>query len=116
MAQRLSYVAGIVDPHGGLRVVVTERKGDFERNHRAAGEKVFVVPDLLVPEPVPWDMIPWMIKQVELHIDWWVRTRNDPAQVERGCVAAYRKRTADNLATLARGETYSSVHIEENMR
>jgi hypothetical protein len=88
-----SHVAGIVDTRGGLRVVVTERKSDFNRHHRQPGEMVFVVPGLMVTEPVPWDFIPEMIGRVERHIAEWVRTRNDPDNI-KACVAEYLKRVA----------------------
>ena len=89
-----SHVAGILDTKGGLRVVVTERKGDFDRHHRGPGEMVFVVPGLIVEEPVPWDFIPVMIKRVEDHIAEWVRTRNDPDNIRTVCVAKYLERMA----------------------
>ena len=48
----LSAVAGIIDKNGGLRVVVTERWR--MKYHVKKGEKIFVVPNLKVQEPVAW--------------------------------------------------------------
>lgn len=72
-----SHVAGILSMDGGLRVVVTRRKGDFERHHRRPGERVLIVPDLRVKEPVPWDKIPWLIGRVERHVRAWMREQNE---------------------------------------
>lgn len=46
-----SAVAGILSRDGGLRTVVTQRWR--MRSHLKRGERLFVVPDLLVDEPVP---------------------------------------------------------------
>lgn len=55
----LSSVAGIIDPEGNVRVVVTE----LHRFHYHVrdGERIFVVPGLLVQEPVEWGLIPYVI-------------------------------------------------------
>lgn len=46
-------MAGILSPDGGLRTVVTQRwRMKF---HLARGERLFVVPGLLVDEPVPFN-------------------------------------------------------------
>lgn len=75
-----SAVAGILDPYGGLRVVV-DRDSKF-RHHVRCDEMPFVVPGLRVREPVPWHQIPFVIASVERHIAEWVRTRNDPEALE----------------------------------
>jgi hypothetical protein len=48
-----SAVAGIIDAGGGFRVVVTQRWR--MRNHVKKGERIFIVPGLLVQEPVIGD-------------------------------------------------------------
>jgi hypothetical protein len=63
----LSAVAGILDQKGGLRVVVTQRWR--MRHHVKKGERLFVVPDLLVQEPVPWNDIPATIASVHRHVN-----------------------------------------------
>lgn len=62
----MSAVAGILDKKGGLRVVVTQRWR--MRHHVGKGEKLFVVPDMEVKEPVPWDDIPPLIETVQKHV------------------------------------------------
>lgn len=62
----LSAVAGIVDKKGGLRVVVTQRWR--MRHHVGKGERLFVLPDLEVSEPVPWDDIPPLVDRVHRHV------------------------------------------------
>lgn len=62
----LSSVAGILDQKGGLRVVVTQRWR--MRHHLGDKEQLFVVPDYLVQEPVPWDDIPPLIERVQKHV------------------------------------------------
>lgn len=62
----LSSVAGILSPDGGLRIVVADR--DSMRHHLAPGEKLYVVPDYLVIEPVPWERVPQVIEAVQKHV------------------------------------------------
>ena len=45
-----SQVAGILDKGGGFRVVITQ-PGQFH-HHVGPGERLFVIPDLMVEEPV----------------------------------------------------------------
>jgi len=69
-------VAGIIDPSGAMRVVVTEHERLWA--HPQVDELVLVVPRFGVACPVPWDGIPWVIRQAFTYADWWVKTRNDP--------------------------------------
>lgn len=62
----MSAVAGILDKSGGLRVVVTQRWR--MRHHVFRHERLFVVPDLDVKEPVPWNDIPPLIEKVQKHV------------------------------------------------
>lgn len=98
-----SAVAGIIDDYGGLRVVVTD---NGFHHHLRPGERLFVVPNFYVEEPVPWDMIPHLIAFVEWNIDWWIRTRNDPAALEDLPIKMYRLRCS---RTYQRG----SVHLPD---
>jgi len=62
----LSAVAGILERGGGCRIVVTS---PFRfRYHLQPGERLFVVPDFWIEEPVPWGLIPWLIGRTELHV------------------------------------------------
>jgi len=65
-APPLSAVAGIVDKRGGLRVVVACK--ETLGHHLTEGERIFVVPGMLVQEPVPWDEIPAVIERVQKHV------------------------------------------------
>src|SRR5215831_15090224 len=62
-----SEVAGILDRRGGLRVVVTQRWR--MRHHVRKGERLFVVSDLKVQEPVAWNNIPPLIARVQQHVE-----------------------------------------------
>jgi len=61
-----SAVAGIIDASGGLRVVVTEhwRMG----MHVGEGERLFIVPDLEVQEPLSMAQAAPIIEIVKKHI------------------------------------------------
>ena len=72
----LSSVAGMLDGYGGWYTVVAPRKS--LRHHVRPGQLLLVVPDYKVKEPVPWNNIPGLIRRVELHILWWINSRNDP--------------------------------------
>ena len=61
-----SAVAGIIDRNGGLRVVVTERWR--MQQHVGHGERLFIVSDLEVQEPVRWGQVPDVIEAVKQHI------------------------------------------------
>ena len=61
-----SAVAGIVDANGGLRVVVTEHwRMGFHVRH---GERLFIVPDLEVQEPLSMAQAAPIIEIVKKHI------------------------------------------------
>ncbi len=85
----LSAVAGILSPEGYFRVVVTQRWR--MRHHLAKGERLFVVPGYLVQEPVKWDHIPLLIRKVELYIEWWLTSRNDPLTLRDPAIQNYLK-------------------------
>jgi hypothetical protein len=87
MEKGLSAVAGILDAKGGLRVVVTQRwRMKF---HVCDGDKLFLVPGFLIQEPVEWNYIPILIRRVELYIEWWITTRNDPTQLRAPAIQRY---------------------------
>jgi len=92
MAQRApkSSIAGIIDPWGGLRIVVAQP--DTFKHHIAEGEMLFVVPNARVREPVPYHKLGWLERVTRKHIGWWIRTRNDPDAIEKGPVKLYRLR------------------------
>jgi hypothetical protein len=58
----LGAVAAILDHGGGIRVVVTDEPWTFPQ-HAGPDEQLLRVPGLVVPVPVPWDMIPWVVRQ-----------------------------------------------------
>src|SRR4030095_7852042 len=85
----LSAVAGILDNAGGLRVVVTQR-WRF-RHHVKKGERLFVVPDLNVQEPVPWDDIPPLIETVQKHVAATLAPVNHCGECTACCFTLYIK-------------------------
>lgn len=90
MKRDKSAIAGIIDAYGGLRIVVAHPK--TFKHHLADGEKLFIVPNVSVREPVPYNKILWLEQVTRKHIDWWIRTRNDPNDIEKGAVKLYRLR------------------------
>jgi hypothetical protein len=87
-----SHIAGILDAHGGLRVVVGTRSSIYANYSLSLPEKLFILPGVLVEEPVPWDQVPWTIRRVELYIEWWCRTRNDPDDLNHIAIQRYISR------------------------
>src|SRR5215475_6822454 len=85
-----SDLAAIVDSYGGLRVVVAPAR--TFRHHVRPGEMLFQVPDFKIREPVPWEKIPYVIALAERQVAWWIRTRNDPADLELEPIRFYRLR------------------------
>jgi Fe-S-cluster containining protein len=61
-----SAVAGILDKKGGLRVVVTQRWR--MRHHVGRDERLFVVPDYEVQEPVSVADAPALIERVQTYV------------------------------------------------
>ena len=59
----MSVVGAIIKDGKVVRVVVTQRYRI--KNHVGKGESVYIVPKLVVKEPVAWNNIPWVIKQAE---------------------------------------------------
>lgn len=85
----LSAVAGILSPDGGLRTVATEvvRGGrkDFAP-HLKKGERLFIVPDLLVEEPIDWGQIPDVIRRVHRHVVTQTAPANPCGSCRECCV------------------------------
>jgi hypothetical protein len=62
-----SEVGGIVERGGGLRVVIAPRKS--LHFHVQDGERLFVLPNVRVIEPVAMENIPALVERVERFID-----------------------------------------------
>lgn len=84
---QLSAVAGIIDRKGGLRVVVTQRWR--MRHHVGKGERLFVLPDCNVNEPVPWDDIPPLIERVQKHVVATLAPVNHCGECRACCFSLY---------------------------
>ena len=72
----LSAVAGIVGSNGDFRVVVTQRWR--MKYHVKKGERLFVLPDCKVQEPVSVEDAWPLINRVQEHIRKWAWQRNEP--------------------------------------
>jgi hypothetical protein len=98
--RKRSAVAAILDGYGGWHVAV-EKPHQMWRHHRP-GQLCLVVPDFTVIEPVPWDDIPSVINRAQAHIEWWIKTRNDPETLEHPAVKLYniRKLRGFNTGTV----------------
>ncbi len=83
----LSAVAGILDSNGGLRVVVTQRWR--MRHHVGKKERLFVLPDFQVQEPVPWDDIPPLILRVQKHVATSLAPVNHCGGCNACCITPY---------------------------
>lgn len=79
----LSFAAGVIGSKGGFRVKVRERVEEFEEE----GTYYWIArtrwrdlnsPYLIVRDPMPWEDIPWLVRECEMAILAWVRSRNDP--------------------------------------
>lgn len=57
----LSCVAGVIDRGGGMRVVITS---GCLGCHVGPGERIHVVPGLMVREPVPLEDVPELVRRV----------------------------------------------------
>ena len=89
-----STVAAVLDGYGGWHTVVAPRRS--LKHHVRPGQLLLVVPDFKVREPVPWNDIPKVIRRAELHILWWIGSRNDPDDLKHPAVALFllrRQRT-----------------------
>lgn len=71
-----SVVAAVLDSYGGVRVIVSHKSK--LKHHIRHDELCLVVPDVRIREPVPWSWIPCVIRGAHAHLDWWIKTRNDP--------------------------------------
>jgi hypothetical protein len=87
---RPSDLAAIIDNYGGFRVVVAPAR--TFHHHIRPGEMLFQVPGFKIREPVPWEKIPWVIETARKQIEWWIRTRNDPSELEQEAIKLYRLR------------------------
>jgi hypothetical protein len=83
----LSSVAAVLDGYGGWHTVVAPRKS--LKHHVRPGQLLLVVPGFKVQEPVPWDQVPIVIARAELHVLEWIRTRNDPDDLNHPAVALF---------------------------
>jgi hypothetical protein len=82
-----SAVAGVLSPDGGLRTVVTQLS--YMHSHIEAGERLFIVPDFWVEEPVPWDQIPFVIHRVHQHVVRQLSPENPCGECRACCITLY---------------------------
>lgn len=59
--EEASQIAGILSDDGGFRVVVAVPH--TFKHHLSKSEQIFIVPDMIVWEPIPWDDIPAVIAE-----------------------------------------------------
>ncbi len=58
-----SAIGAIISPDGGIRVVVTKRWAF--KHHLQPGEKLYILPHAWIKEPVPWNIIPQVIREAQ---------------------------------------------------
>lgn len=83
----LSSVAGIVDEKGGFRVVVTQLHRF--KHHVGKKERLFVVPDYKVKEPVPREDVPALIERVQNHVVKTLNAVNHCGGCQACCIIPY---------------------------
>jgi hypothetical protein len=92
-------IAGIIDCHGGLRVVVGTARSIYANGSIMTPERLFLMPrncwvETDKDDRLPWNMVPWTVRRVELYIEWWCRTRNDPDALAHIAIQRYLLRYA----------------------
>ena len=107
-------IAGILDCHGGLRVVVGAEESIYANCSIVSPERLFLMPpdcwvDTDETDHIPWNMIPWTVRRVELYIEWWCRTRNDPDNLRHIAIERWLPRFASKSRDGTGGE--HSQHI-----
>ena len=65
-------------------MVVTQRWR--MRHHVKKGERLFVVPDMEVQEPVPWDDVPPLIETVQKHVSRTLAPSNNCGECMMCCI------------------------------
>jgi hypothetical protein len=107
-------IAGIIDCHGGLRVVVGTTRDIYANCNIMYPERLFLLPRQCwvrtdENDRIPWDMIPWTVRRVELYIKWWCDTRNDPDDLKHVAIERYLLRYVMKNSDGTGGE--GSLHI-----
>lgn len=88
----LMQVAGIVHMNGAVRVVATSEYPHSFIANTGPEELCLVVPDYCVPDPIPWQMIPEIIKRTDDYVAWWMTTRNDPDDLRHPAIKRFLAR------------------------
>lgn len=84
----LSFVAGVLQIDGGVRTVVTNSLASLEENV-AKGERFFIVPDLLVREPVEWNAIPFVVNSARKAVLKSLHPENLCGNCNACCITPY---------------------------
>ena len=85
------HIAIILDTWGGSRTVVGTPES-IQCNVRH-DELVYVVPNLIVHEPIAWGDIPIVIERARLELVKWLDTRPNLTEIGYECVKMYRIRS-----------------------
>lgn len=83
MTKKPSAVAGILDKQGGLRVVITQK---WRMSHHVKKrERLFVLPDVKVQEPVPIEECGALVERVQQHVTRELVPTNDCGECRACC-------------------------------
>jgi hypothetical protein len=107
----LSAVAGILDKKGGLRVVVTQRWR--MRHHINKDDRLFIIPDFEVQEPVPWNDIPPLIKRVQQFVSSKLNPNNLCGGCNACCITPFIKDTSWNGELFLKSSGALCQHCEQ---
>lgn len=83
-----AYIAIILDTYGGARTVVGTK--DSLRANTRQGELRYIVPNLIVHEPIAWNDIPIVVERARLELLKWLDRRPNLTEVQYECVEMWK--------------------------
>ena len=85
----MERVAAVLDKFGGLRVLAGD-PGTFDQHLVEENEdRLFLVPDLYVTTPIPWDDIPEVIEKAQKHVVKTLAPTNHCGECMACCFTLY---------------------------
>lgn len=91
---RKARIAIILDSYGGARTIVGTK--DSIRANTRHDELCYVVPRLIVHEPIAWNDIPIVIERARIELLMWLDRRPNLDEIAHECVTMYRLRCSEN--------------------
>jgi len=82
-------VAAVVDKFGGLRVLAGDPETFDQHLVEENEDRLFLVPDLYVTTPIPWDDIPEVIEKAQKHVVKTLAPTNHCGECTACCFTLY---------------------------